>query len=260
MTISEQHFAILRECYDDIATLYRENTALTSTWVGKSARKWLTTTGGYNSQLDRYGDTAFNRTTLRDYISLEKDCGAAAENIFQIVVNILAWGGMQYNHGRTALRCWDKWQPICLKLISGDYNHIDAYDAFFAAHNDGSISGIGPAYYTKLIFFLGDGNGLIMDQWTSKSINLIQERNTIKLSNGYVSKFANSENYDAYIQAVSEISQRLDMTGAALENLNNAEELIFSISSKKKPTFLAKDEHQVVSRWRAYVEKEWRHY
>lgn len=38
------------------------------------------------------------------------------------------------------------------------------------------------------------------------------------------------------------------------------EELVFSVSAKKKPKFLARQGHEIVSAWRSYVEREWRAY
>jgi hypothetical protein len=122
------------------------------------------------------------------------------------------------------------------------------------------MSGIGPAYYTKLIFFLGDGEGLIMDQWTSKSINLIHEENVIKLTGGYVSRFAGSGMYQKYVHCVAELAEGMGLSGTEFQKNNKMEELIFSISAKKKPKFLTRQEHEIVSAWRSYVEREWRAY
>lgn len=260
MAINLQHLLFLQKCKRDVEKVFTENTSLTSTWVGQSARRWLSIVDQNASVANLGEDVSFNRLTLREYISAEKEEGTAENNIFEIVINILAWGGMPYRNGSNALKCWDEWRPICLDLLCGRSNHIEAYKAFFEAHAKGTIYGIGPAYYTKLIFFLGDGEGLIMDQWTSKSVNLIHEQNIIKLSGRYVSKFADSQNYIDYIQIVSELSELIEMTGTHIEKINKTEELIFSISSKKKPRFLSVHEHQIVSRWRAYVEKEWRRY
>jgi hypothetical protein len=167
---------------------------------------------------------------------------------------------MSYVNGRKALQCYDIWEPICQGLVSDKLDYIEAYDAFFEAHHSGKMSGIGPAYYTKLIFFLGSGDGLIMDQWTSKSINLIHEENIIKLTSGYVSKFADSEMYYKYVHSVSELAKRLYIGCNSLIANMKSEELIFSISARKKPKFLTIQEHGIVSAWRAYVDKEWRVY
>lgn len=260
MAIVHEHFSILKKCHQRIETLYANNINLTSTWIGQSARNWFSITTGDTDESLKYSDASFNRTSLRDYIISEKNNSTASANIYEIVVNILAWGGMFYSHGRKALQCWDSWKPICEGLVSGNLNKTEAYDEFYEAHHSGKMSHIGPAYYTKLIFFLGNGEGLIMDQWTSKSINLIREENVIRLNGGYVSKFADSVMYNNYISAVAELAEKLGLSGTTLQKANKMEELIFSISAKKKPKFLTIDEHEIVSAWRSYTEREWRVY
>lgn len=260
MTIRENHFSVLKKCHQDIENLYYNNTNLTTTWVGQSARDWFSITTGDPEKSSRYNNSSLNRLSLRDYILSEKASQTASANLYDIVVNILAWGGMSYRNGRKALQCWDNWQPICDGLVSGKLSYTKAYDGFFDAQHSGKMSGIGPAYYTKLIFFLGNGEGLIMDQWTSKSINLIHEENVIKLTSGYVSKFADSAMYKKYVQSVAELAESLDMSGSEFDKNNKMEELIFSISAKKKPKFLTTQEHEIVSAWRSYVESEWRAY
>lgn len=260
MSIKENHFSVLRKCHEDIDELYSSHTNLTSTWVGQSAMNWFAITTKDAQKSAAFSDVYFNRTSLREYILSEKNSKTASANLYDIVVNILAWGGMSYRHGRRALQCWDNWQPICEGLVSGKLNYTEAYDAFFEAQHIGKMSGIGPAYYTKLIFFLGNGEGLIMDQWTSKSINLIHEENVIKLTGGYVSKFADSVMYRKYVQSVAELAERIGISGTEFDKNNKMEELIFSISAKKKPKFLTREEHEIVSAWRSYVEREWRAY
>ena len=93
----------------------------------------------------------------------------------------MAWGGMKYDHGLAAWACRDRWLGIVKDLRAGTLSRQEAYARFrqFRAGNSGS--GMGPAYYTKLIFFArprADNDscgtvGYIMDQWTSLSINLL---------------------------------------------------------------------------------------
>jgi hypothetical protein len=51
-----------------------------------------------------FSDVYFNRTSLKEHILSEKNSKTASANLYDIVVNILAWGGMSYRHGRRALR------------------------------------------------------------------------------------------------------------------------------------------------------------
>lgn len=89
-------------------------------------------------------------------------------------LSIIAWGGMNVAHGRLA---WQSRHDIC-KIISdirnGNLSRYQAYQKFKEFRLNKPGCGMGPAYYTKLIFFADPlHNGYIMDQWTSLSINLL---------------------------------------------------------------------------------------
>ena len=101
------------------------------------------------------------------------------------------------------------------------------------------LPGMGPAYFTKLIFFLSSGSkeqGLIMDQWTSASVNLLSgheivktHRSRIKLKNGErifetVSDNNTSENYENYCQYVEHLASPTKLNISP----DRVEELLFS--------------------------------
>lgn len=257
--IHDRHLTKLAECNHAIEAVVQKKPELASTWVGKSAKSWFSITAGDDGNAIKFSDVEHNRNSLRDYILAQKQAGINGDELLDIVVNIFAWGGMAYRHGRKALRCWENWMPICAALVDG-MDHLTAYQGFYQAQHNGKMVGIGPAYYTKLIFFLGNGDGLIMDQWTSKSINLLHEDNLIRLDSGYVSRFAGSDDYKRYNECVSELAGALGFNGTNFEKNNKTEELIFSISGKKKPAFLTTEDHKIFSEWRRYVVQEWKTY
>ena len=104
--------------------------------------------------------------------------------------------------------------------------------------------GVGPAFCTELIFFLGKGNGLIMDQWTSRSVNLLFNRKIVALSRGkikknkdyyYAVKKSNDRNaYEKHIQAISELSKRLSFKLKCDIDPSKTEEYIFSLTTDRK--------------------------
>ena len=57
--------------------------------------------------------------------------------------------------------------------------------------------------YTKLICFLGNQSGLIMDQWTSRSINLLMGSKIVKLQNNSVLKKNTSYVYSKFLSCVA---------------------------------------------------------
>ena len=77
----------------------------------------------------------------------------------ELIVKIFAWGGMskRENTGKTALAFIDRYEDICKDLLNGQTTNISAYKCFFDLHNhknkDLKMKGVGPAFYTKLIYF-----------------------------------------------------------------------------------------------------------
>lgn len=94
----------------------------------------------------------------------------------QCVLAILAWGGMRRTSGATALSGMHHWLKICEKIRAGGLSREKAYRSLSEKRAMGNMKGMGPAFFTKLIFFFMHGQrgqGLIMDQWTAASVNLL---------------------------------------------------------------------------------------
>ena len=111
------------------------------------------------------------------------------------------------------------------------------------------MKGVGPAFYTKLIYFLGDHEGLIMDQWTAKSVNMLCNDKIVKLdSSGYVSKRNKETTYIKFIEILKKLQIEL-----AMDSLSEIEALIFSTSRKVNRTGLSLDQNLVASEWRHFL-------
>lgn len=96
---------------------------------------------------------------------------------------IFAWGGMTVKNGKGVLQKLN-WVSTAHNFRIGTIDHINAYDQFFDHCMAGEIRNCGPAYYTKLLFFLpgsDEDRGIIMDQWTARSINLLVGRPIVTL-------------------------------------------------------------------------------
>lgn len=96
---------------------------------------------------------------------------------------IFAWGGMTVKNGKGVLQKLN-WVGTAHSLRIGEIDHFEAYDQFFDHCTAGEIKSCGPAYYTKLLFFLpssDENRGIIMDQWTARSINLLVGRPIVRL-------------------------------------------------------------------------------
>ncbi len=152
----------------------------------------------------------------------------------------------------------DCWEKIALQMTQGKISRFDAYHAFHELHLQDKLAGMGPAYYTKLIFFLEPTHsGYIMDQWTARSMNLLRNEDASKIRllpvfkgrpagdaahglNYYVDPKRNSVNiYKAFCDDLEQLANELGIPASSTEVL------LFSNGDKGKK----KDR----SRWREYV-------
>ena len=142
---------------------------------------------------------------------------------------ILAWGGMRLNSFRSLVSCGKEWLNLCQCIREGGVNREEAYDKFAEIRKDKKLKGMGPAFFTKLIYFLmprGDGGGdkvgYIMDQWVSCGVNLIAEKRVVLLDAYYkrlgdgqwgssflVSDINTKHEYENYCTEIEKIASRL---------------------------------------------------
>ena len=156
---------------------------------------------------------------------------------------IFAWGGMNRNFGKMLLE--DKsWLSIVKSIRNKSINsREESFNQFSFLRKRGKLKGMGIPYFTKLICFLNPSlNGFIMDQWTSKSINLItQEKNIWLNSQGLVTDKNRVEEYSKFCKTVEDLSKIIDI------NPLDVEENLFSNGGRKKGL------------WRDYVIKNWKY-
>lgn len=99
-----------------------------------------------------------------------------------VCIEVLSWGGMTRPNGAKAFQTWKMWNPIISELRHGKLSRSEAYEKFHSLRTVGQLSGMGPAYFTKLIYFCDPKHdGYILDQWTSRSANLLGISPEIKL-------------------------------------------------------------------------------
>ena len=157
----------------------------------------------------------------------------------EVFVAIMAWGGMRRNNGRRFAMSGDLSQTceIIGGLREGKLDRGDAFSRFFGMRKSGRLSGVSAAYYTKLIFFCGaNHNGYIMDQWTSKSVNLICEDPVVHLTYaGHVSDKNDAGTYSEFCDVIEELARKGKWTP------EKTEMRLFSHGGRKKGA------------WRQYV-------
>ena len=121
---------------------------------------------------------------------------------------VLVWGGVR--HAAIGNICGRKEElvEIISKIRSQQIkSRGDAYGAFLDLGKKGPF-GLGPAFFTKLIFFAAPAHdGYIMDQWTAKSVNLIGGKQIVKLDGHWVSqrnRLSDYENFCLFVESLAD--------------------------------------------------------
>ena len=127
--------------------------------------------------LEIFCDKKIDRCDVWKFID-SKDANALAKVLF-----ILAWGGMNLHNARFALKSYQNcWKKIVDDMLEKNLCRDEAYKRFHSLVENGKLTHMGPAYFTKLIYFLEPKhNGYIMDQWTARSMNLLRKSNKYKI-------------------------------------------------------------------------------
>lgn len=152
-----------------------------------------------------------------------------------VSIAVMAWGGMRVDH-RTMAFTEPTWLPIAEDLRCGHISRAEAYARFASLRSAGNLMGMGPAFYTKLIYFLTRGaavrpQGYIMDQWAGLSINLLTGRNIVLLDstvawerdspnvivNSIVSNANTSERYEEFCSLMDRLSQHFGLDADAID-------------------------------------------
>lgn len=122
----------------------------------------------------------------------------------------MAWGGQQFKNFDSSIAA-----PALVPLIKALYGSANTRAADFATAKAQSeaILGLGISFYTKLLFFLRPApDAYILDQWTAKSITLLQRPPIIRLTRPTHSGFCRAEpnttpnDYEAFCRASDAMS------------------------------------------------------
>ena len=161
-------------------------------------------------------------------------------NTATVCAAVMAWGGMnQRFSGEFFSMADDGWLAVADRIRSGGLGRAGAYEAFLSLRADGKLYGVGPAYFTKIIYFLtprSEGtqhHAYIMDQWAGCSINLLAARELVKMDvtrmwhkdaakpsfNYRVSDANTANDYVNFCVAADALRARLDLTPDEVDRL-----------------------------------------
>lgn len=189
-------------------------------WSGSKVSEWWSWVSDRLEHQDIGVDLShsiFSKPLSRS--SLKEMCKNEAISDATCTAAILAWGGQHRAHGVTTFEQFERIQPIVSKLRNREITPEKAYSDFHDLWACKKISGLGAAYYTKLIFFAEPSHaGYIMDQWTSKSVNLICGERFIQLTaDGHVTVNNNADTYQRFCSIVERIGLLIGKSGEEVE-------------------------------------------
>jgi len=181
--------------------------------VGMSPMAWASSVN-YQAPAGALSKVKFCRNRVRAY------CQSADHKPEDCFVTIMAWGGtaLRLPHRQKAWAARDRWIDTVEFLRNELLTREDAYTTLRSLKMNGHLPGLGPAFFTKLIFFmLPDPHGYIMDQWLGKSINLLAGKPVVKMDGECVSLRNTSANYEQFCAEVDCLATKLQLSPGATE-------------------------------------------
>jgi hypothetical protein len=162
-------------------------------------------------RIDGLGDTVLEKPLSR--MRLRDLAGDAQVSDRDLIWAILAWGRINIFHGRSLAR--QDTTPLEQEIakLRGQRlpapDRAEVYATLTRTLDENGIKGLGPAFLTKLIFFVPTlSTGYIMDKWTAGSVNLLCTAPFIKLNtNRNVEGRNGPQIYDRFCKAVDEIAK-----------------------------------------------------
>jgi hypothetical protein len=156
------------------------------------------------------------KTVGHDYVV---DLVKSELNTITVCAAILAWGGMHINNRDAFTKGKNyQWLPECEKIRDGTYSRREAFEKLKALRDEGSLKGLGCAFFTKLIYFLQFSEhaqkpaGYIMDQWASESINVLTGKDIVKLDKAWTTKWKSRNSTTPILATSSIVSDKNDAT------------------------------------------------
>ncbi len=191
-------------------------------WPERIASKWLK-----SARIPAIDEPACSQPLSRNF--LKHLCKSNASDR-DVLWSILAWGGMRADAGRRLESNEVAWVEIVGALRRNGLDRFASYEICSKAVRDTKSGGIGPAYFTKLIFFANPRHdGYIMDQWSSRSVNLLVDGHPIvrMRTRDHVDPRNSATDYEAFCQVVEQLS--LLLPGRTPEE---TEQCLFSTGGK----------------------------
>ena len=213
--------------------------------VGDAPSAWAKEMG-----LDEVSDYNLPETQLTRQ-SVKEIC--QSEEYLKGYICAMSWGGQGRGpggstHVKNAWKGREKIEETLKVIREGHLSRKELYNLFC---EEGEISGLGPAYFTKLLYFFdpcAPTRCYIMDQWTTKPILLLTNKHLIRHANGSPSRNNRGANYEIFCKIIEDLAEKLKISKSDKSTAEDMEERLFSVGSIKR---------QPRGEWRQVVYDEW---
>ena len=205
-----------------------------------------------SQSLTQIQNTLPNKLLNRDDVF--KICNDVELSLAYKVVCIFAWGIMRRSPSGSDLFFgnWNNYEKDLDQIFENFKKNLYSRSWAYEKLKRMKMQGCRPAYYTKLLFFFGNGNTYIMDQWTSKSIELLWDVNDRIEINFDNQEYVHAKNHSGLYE---EFCKRIEMLTLIVNNHaiksytpTEIEEMIFSNGESRG---------QITGAWRTYVQTNW---
>lgn len=171
-----------------------------------------------------------DRKTLRKYCLPENHSTEAC------YLAVMCWGGIRANHLRSAWSLKNHWMPALDAVRRENMSRGEHFDLFKKLMDKNLLKGMRAPFFTKLLYFMRlEDNAYIMDQWVSKSVNLLMNKSVVPMNKNQVHKGASAHDFDTFCLALEAIADEIGKLP------QETEEVLFSKGGKNP------------GEWRQYV-------
>lgn len=221
------------------------------TWPGANVQKWANSLRPGLGEEFRLPANTLSRTDLREmWLTPEISTHAC-------FLSTMAWGGMRRSNGRAAWDAQQHWLPICDEMRAGELTRHQAFSGFRDLRHANKLPNMGPAYFTKLLFFSRPAaDAYILDQWTVRSMHMLTNNSSwLKVQLDHSSAKRALDKPDALRMTVTD-----GVTANEYEQYcSNVEQLaeVLTLHPHSLEEHLFGSEGRSPSLWREYLMKNW---
>lgn len=151
-----------------VALFQRLNITPPTPWTGASPHDWAESVQPGLGSTYGLSKVPMTRAALR---ALWANTSISVEACF---LSTMAWGGMQRGNGRRIWSTRANCLGVCADVRAGRHTPASGFQAFATLRAKKGLPGMGPAYFTKILFFAAPSqDAYILDQWTARSMHLL---------------------------------------------------------------------------------------